>query len=366
MEQRGINIVLNVFAPDGSRLFFVDRQGQGTKEVVLVAVTTGAFRLWIGVQAPPQSQNIAPGKIAPGKYEVRIAELRSATAADQLRYDATKAYSELIAQRQRKEADAQQRTLHASEDALRLFAELQDYRAVLATRNFLMTYFQRLPDKPKALENLAAIQALLPQLNDTQAQANQLIGTGLSYRAFYEYQQALANYEQAYRLFESLADQDGMMRATNAMARVHTDTLNFRKTIELRTKALPYYRAKNDRNFAAYLLQEIGRAYRNLGEHDNAIAPLQESLELYQETGNQEGAYDSWFSLGVLYFVIARQAEALEAQYAGATDSIQKSFAALMLLIARGGWVFDHAPIRRMLGRELASIRDMARQTAPA
>ena len=101
VEQRGINVVLNVFAPDGSRLFFVDRQGQGTKEVVLVAVTTGAFRLWIGVQAPPQSQNIAPGK-----YEVRIAELRSATAADQLRYDATKAYSELIAQGQRKEAEA--------------------------------------------------------------------------------------------------------------------------------------------------------------------------------------------------------------------------------------------------------------------
>jgi uncharacterized protein YbjT (DUF2867 family) len=56
--------------------------------------------------------------------------------------------------------------------------------------------------------------------------------------------------------------------------------------------------------------------------------------------------------------------EALQGQYAGAADPMQKSFAALMLICAQGGWVFDHEPIRRTLHSDFASIRDMARQAA--
>lgn len=54
-------------------------------------------------------------------------------------------------------------------------------------------------------------------------------------------------------------------------------------------------------------------------------------------------------------------AEALRQQHAAATDPIQKSFAALMLIIAEGGWVFDHEPIRKALHPAFSSIRDVAR-----
>ena len=56
--------------------------------------------------------------------------------------------------------------------------------------------------------------------------------------------------------------------------------------------------------------------------------------------------------------------ETLQAQYAGAVDPLEKSFAALMLICAQGGWVFDHQPIRRALDHDFASIRDVARQSA--
>ena len=310
VEQRGANVLLNLFAPDGKFLLYVDRQWntQGTEELTFVAATTGAFRLWLKMQTPPNAKNIPPGK-----YEVRMGEIHTATASDQLDYDAVKANSDMVMQGQQTDAESQKNTLRISEVALRLFEELKDYRALLDTRNFLKYYFQRISDKPKALENLARMTALLPRLNDPKAQAEQFINIGIAYRELYEWQRALASYEQAYRLFESIADQDGMMRTLTFMARIHTDTFNYRKVIELRTKALNFYRAQNARDFTAYLLQEIGRAYRNMGDFDKALAPLQESLQLFQELGNKEGAYDSWFSLAYLYSLTARKAEALDA-----------------------------------------------------
>lgn len=49
-------------------------------------------------------------------------------------------------------------------------------------------------------------------------------------------------------------------------------------------------------------------------------------------------------------------AEALRAQAEGADDPIARSFAALMLITAEGGWVFDPAEVRAALGLEPASI----------
>jgi uncharacterized protein YbjT (DUF2867 family) len=49
-------------------------------------------------------------------------------------------------------------------------------------------------------------------------------------------------------------------------------------------------------------------------------------------------------------------AEALRAQIAGSTDDLERSFAALMLVTGEGGWVFDPAEVRAVLGLELQSI----------
>lgn len=49
-------------------------------------------------------------------------------------------------------------------------------------------------------------------------------------------------------------------------------------------------------------------------------------------------------------------AEALRAQFDGSTDSLERSFAALMILTGEGGWVFDPKEVRAVLGFEPRSI----------
>lgn len=70
-------------------------------------------------------------------------------------------------------------------------------------------------------------------------------------------------------------------------------------------------------------------------------------LEIARRVGAARGA-----ALELLHV----PAEALRAQLAGGGDDLQRSFAALMLVCAEGGWVFDPAEARAALGIELAPI----------
>ena len=53
--------------------------------------------------------------------------------------------------------------------------------------------------------------------------------------------------------------------------------------------------------------------------------------------------------------------EAIRAQHAAAVEPIEKSFAALMLMVASGEWVFDSAPARAALGIDMTPARAFAR-----
>ena len=65
-------------------------------------------------------------------------------------------------------------------------------------------------------------------------------------------------------------------------------------------------------------------------------------------------------ALGAKFEVEHVPVEALRAAACPGDRSDPKSFAALMLIIAQGGWVFDHEPIRKSLHPDFASIRDVA------
>ena len=58
--------------------------------------------------------------------------------------------------------------------------------------------------------------------------------------------------------------------------------------------------------------------------------------------------------------------EAIRAQHGAATDSLEKSFAALMLIIMSGEWVFDSAAAREALRMEMTPCRAFAQQVYAA
>ncbi len=75
VEQRGIDVAVQVIAPDGKPLMEVDSPNgaQGDEPVMLIAEAAGIYRLTV-----VSLEEAVPA----GKYEIRVRELRAATATD--------------------------------------------------------------------------------------------------------------------------------------------------------------------------------------------------------------------------------------------------------------------------------------------
>src|SRR5215470_13243957 len=89
VDQRGIDVVVNLFGPDGKAMMEFDSESrvQGQESVSVVAVTGGSYRLSVQPKM---------NRAAAGRYEIRIDELRVATDDDQALYEASKLVSECV------------------------------------------------------------------------------------------------------------------------------------------------------------------------------------------------------------------------------------------------------------------------------
>lgn len=85
VNQRGVDVVVRVFAPDGSNIAEIDSPNgtQGDEPIALEAKTTGAYRIEVSSLEPAAQ---------PGRYEIRINEILSADA-----------YARGLAEKQRKQ-----------------------------------------------------------------------------------------------------------------------------------------------------------------------------------------------------------------------------------------------------------------------
>ena len=74
VDQRGVDVIVRVFSPTGKSLgdFDTPNGAQGPENVSIVALTSGLYRI---VVSPRDSNNVSE----PGKYEIKILEIRDAT-----------------------------------------------------------------------------------------------------------------------------------------------------------------------------------------------------------------------------------------------------------------------------------------------
>src|SRR5438045_3401984 len=99
VEQRGIDVVVVVFAPDGQKVIEVDSPNgtQGPEPIWLIAETAGDYRL----EVRSLEKNAAAGR-----YEVKVGQLRAPTTQDRLRIAALKAFGEASQLRQQETVEA--------------------------------------------------------------------------------------------------------------------------------------------------------------------------------------------------------------------------------------------------------------------
>src|SRR5262249_21531653 len=201
VEQKDMDVVVVLLGPDGKKLDEVDSQNirQGTEILSFIATLSGSYR----VEVHP------PKEAAAGRYEIKLAELRTATRQDQNRMMAEKAYRQ--GQSLRAEATAQSFTkaIEKYQEALEVFRDIGDRREEATTLNHIALGDDSLRERQKALDYYNQALPLTRAVGDRRGEAETLINIGTLCGFSGETQKALGYFNQALPLTRAVGDRRG-------------------------------------------------------------------------------------------------------------------------------------------------------------
>jgi CHAT domain-containing protein/predicted negative regulator of RcsB-dependent stress response len=243
IEQRGIDVAITLFAPDGKKLAKSDSPygAKGTESILYIAETPGEYRLEV------RALDFNP--FSPGRYEIKLEELRDSVSQDKTRIAAWKAFSEAEHLRYNKTAEAQRRALSLYEEALALCVPLAECASEALALRGIGDLYKNLGNKEKALHYYnRALQIQISEGNsDGKAQTLQRIGN--VYVLLERYEQALDYFESARKIY----------RSSNLPAR------------------------------EILVLLEISMAYSRIGDYQKARYYWDEALKIRMPLDNQGG-----------------------------------------------------------------------------
>jgi CHAT domain-containing protein/predicted negative regulator of RcsB-dependent stress response len=302
VDQRGIDVVVLLFAPDGKQLAEVDSPNgtQGPEPVSLLSKTTGDFRVEI---------RSLEKDAAAGRYEIKIEELRDANLQDKTndlaaRLAAAKTDEEsaalLAAQRElvtpalaqalHKEGvvlfnsnDDHQQQLFVFGLVLKLGEQLDDNRARALGYSGLGAVNESLEKHALAAEYHLKSVALLEQLDDKPRLAQSYANVGHAYRFKGEYARALEYYQKSVRLFEEIGNKRGLVSELNDVALSYNLLGNQPAAVETFQKSLAVLETFDFKQLKVHTLGLLGYTYFIQGRYSKALEAYRASLQLAEE-----------------------------------------------------------------------------------
>jgi tetratricopeptide (TPR) repeat protein len=265
VDQKGIDVVVSLFGPDGKLITAVDNPNgsQGAETVHITAEATGIYRLEV-----TSFEKAAH----PGLYQAKLEELRQATQADRDRLTARRDFDE----------------------AERLVS--------LRTRDSLTA----------AVKKYEEALAIYRVIDDQIEQFTVLIGIGNTSTRINDSAKALECFGQALRIAQSLGDKFRQARALERTANVYNTAGELENGLRSSDEALQLYQATGDTRNEAHMLRSIGFIYNNLGELEKAREYFERVVKLLQILGDKEGEADALESIGYSYHLQGDPQKTLE------------------------------------------------------
>jgi len=305
VEQHGIDVVVRLFGPDGRQLVEMDSPTgtQGAETVSFIADVGGTYRVEI---APLERE------AAPGRYIVRMEELRPATERDRTRIAAERAFAEanLLAAQQKEDSFRQAAAKY--EEAARLYHTLGERGKEAVCLAWIGFLSHQLGDLRKALEYYGQALPIFQALGNRASEATLLNNIGGVYADLGEKQKALEYHTQALALHRAVGDRAGEARTLTNIGAVYDALGEKQKALEHFTQALAIFRAVGDRGSEATLLNNIGQVYSDLGEKQKALEYYTQALALHRAVGNRAGEATTLNNIGGVYDALGEKQKALE------------------------------------------------------
>jgi CHAT domain-containing protein len=256
VEQRGIDVFVQLIATDGKLIAVFDFGSQGQERIGMVAETAGSYRLLVKASQP---------KLPAGRYEIRLVEVRNATEKDRWLHESARLRTE----------------------SARL-ADAGKYKEALPLAEQTLELRERLygAESPWLVHNINNLASLNLRIGDyTKAEALYQRGLIIAEKGMG------AEHPQVARFLTNLAD-------------TYSRRGNDAGAVPLYQRALSVL----EKNFGpdhpqiVHPLHQLGRAYRNMGDFVRAEPLFQRSLMVSKKALGEEhlevaGSLDNLASL---------------------------------------------------------------------
>ncbi len=112
---------------------------------------------------------------------------------------------------------------------------------------------------------------------------------------------AIANFESALEIQESLADQTHEALTLSRLGETYWRMGELEVALRYQQRALAIYQRTNDPSGEGDILNKIGSVHFNKGEHREAIRYFEQALKLHREVGNQSMQAEDYNDMGAAY-----------------------------------------------------------------
>jgi CHAT domain-containing protein/predicted negative regulator of RcsB-dependent stress response len=304
VEQRGIDVMVALFTPDGKKIGEVDGEQMAARSETISAIAEvpGAYRIEVR-SAKKTAQT--------GRYQVKIEELREATAEDKDRVAAGALYREAWLSR-RGTLEERRKCVEKYQEALVLYRRANDSLGEAEALNSIGQVRYSLGERQKALENYNEALLIRRAIGDRRGEASTLYDIGSVYRALGEMRKALDKYGEALPIALAIGDRQGEAIILNGMGLVYRLLGEMQKALDKHTEALLIARAIDDLEGEATTLNNIGTVYDSLGEIRKALDKYNEALPIERAIGNRTGEANALSNMGRAYDLLGERQKALE------------------------------------------------------
>jgi CHAT domain-containing protein/Tfp pilus assembly protein PilF len=305
ITQQGIDVVVRVYAPDGSPFAEMDSPSgrQGLEPVSILAQTAGVYRLEVG--SPNRSA-------AAGKYEVQAGDKQAGGAAERNRVAAEAQFVEAQRVLRQGPADARRAALNILEQAGATFQSVGDAERATITFNYVGFLFMSLGEMRKALPYCERALPLARQIADRRMEAIILNNLGGIHDALGDGVKAKDHWLLALEIRRELGERGLEAQTLANLGVAYSNMGDYQLALEYYNQALPIFRAVNDRVREASTLSRVGVAQQQVGDLQKALAYMKDALQLQQSLNDNAGQANTLDNIGVVHTRLGDQARAIE------------------------------------------------------
>src|SRR6266508_815497 len=304
VNQRGIDVAVALFAPDGKKISEVDSEDlvEGSETVSAIAEAAGAYRV---------EARSAEKTAKTGRYEIKLEELRAATAEDRHRV-AGEALSREAERLQNGTLEAKRKSVEKYHEALDSYRRASDRKGEAVTLVAIGEVYRSLGETQKALEKYNEALPIFQAVGARRLEAVTLNGIGVAYLSMGETQKALEKFNEALLILQAVGNQNVEAITLNNIGAAYWSLGEAQKALEKYNEALPLRRAVGDRRREAATLHNIGDVYLSKGETQKALEKYNEALQLSRAVGDRRFEAGTLNNIGGVYYSLGEIQKALE------------------------------------------------------